>query len=197
MKNVFFKPWVGTEYSSGGIFGKRILVLGESHYTDDEPEPNLTIEVMKEYLSYETTIPPYLQSFNKFERSLVGTTTGGAIRKQIWNSVVFYNYLQVSMSGPRQAGQKSDYADAAEAFYEILEAYRPEIVIVWGYRLWDTIPADRWEWGEEITLDGELSRIGCYLLVDGTRVKAIPVKHPSAGYSWNKWHKFLNQFLTK
>jgi len=30
MKSVFFKPWVGKVYDSGGIFGKRILVLGES-----------------------------------------------------------------------------------------------------------------------------------------------------------------------
>ena len=31
MKNVFFKPWVGKNYESGGIFGRRILVLGEAH----------------------------------------------------------------------------------------------------------------------------------------------------------------------
>ena len=29
---VFFHPWVGSDYFSGGIFGKRIMVLGESHY---------------------------------------------------------------------------------------------------------------------------------------------------------------------
>ena len=31
MEHVFFKPWVGKDYESGGIFGKKILVLGESH----------------------------------------------------------------------------------------------------------------------------------------------------------------------
>lgn len=197
MNHLFFKPWIGAEYASGGIFGKRILVLGESHYTDGEPDPNITNDVLNEYLSYETTVPPYLQSFNKFERSLVGTTTDGAARRQIWNSVVFYNYLQVPMSGPRQAGNEADYANAAEAFFEVLEQYRPEYIIVWGYRLWDAMPTDRWEWGEELTLDGAPVRTGCYLLADGTRVKAVPVKHPSAGYSWNKWYKFINQFLNK
>lgn len=195
MKNVFFKPWVGAEYSSGGIFGKRILVLGESQYSDGEPNPNLTIEVLKEYLSYEKTVPSYLQSFNKFERSLIGTTTDGTMRRQIWNSVAFYNYLQIPMSGPRRAGKKSDYADSADAFFEVLETLYPEIIIVWGYRLWDSIPADRWEWGEEVTFDGAPVRIGSFLLVDGTRIKAIPVKHPSAGYSWSKWHKLIRQYL--
>lgn len=31
MKKVFFKPWVGKDYDSGGMFGKKILVLGEAH----------------------------------------------------------------------------------------------------------------------------------------------------------------------
>ena len=34
MKHVFFKPWVGKDYSTGGIFKKKILVVGESHYCD-------------------------------------------------------------------------------------------------------------------------------------------------------------------
>ena len=32
--NIFFQPFVGKDYASGGIFGKRIMVLGESHYCD-------------------------------------------------------------------------------------------------------------------------------------------------------------------
>ena len=30
--NIFFQPFVGKDYADGGIFGKRIMVLGESHY---------------------------------------------------------------------------------------------------------------------------------------------------------------------
>ena len=33
--NVFFQPFVGKDYTTGGIFGKRIMVLGESHYCDE------------------------------------------------------------------------------------------------------------------------------------------------------------------
>ena len=35
MSNVFFKPFVGSAYSSGGIFGKRVMILGESHYCEE------------------------------------------------------------------------------------------------------------------------------------------------------------------
>ena len=30
----FFEPWIGENYESGGIFGKKILALGDSHYCD-------------------------------------------------------------------------------------------------------------------------------------------------------------------
>ena len=34
--NIFFQPFVGNDYANGGIFGKRIMILGESHYCDEE-----------------------------------------------------------------------------------------------------------------------------------------------------------------
>ena len=33
--NVIFIPWIGKQYFNGGIFGKKILVLGDSHYCQD------------------------------------------------------------------------------------------------------------------------------------------------------------------
>ncbi len=81
--------------------------------------------MLNEYLSYDASVPLYLQSFNKFERSLIGVAADRAARRQIWNSIVFYNYL----------------------------------------------------------------------LADGTRIKTTPVKHPSTGYAWTKWHQLLNEFL--
>lgn len=35
LNNIFFQPFVGKDYADGGIFGKRIMVLGESHYCDE------------------------------------------------------------------------------------------------------------------------------------------------------------------
>ena len=32
MDRPYFEPWVGMNYKNGGIFGKRILVLGDIHY---------------------------------------------------------------------------------------------------------------------------------------------------------------------
>lgn len=200
MKHVFFMPWVGKQYATGGIFGKRILVLGESHYGDGEPSPDTTVRVFEEYLGCPETVPSYLQSFHKFERSLVGTKTDSQQRHQIWDSLLFYNFVQeVSTDAPRQTLGVKNPRQSAEAFFEVLETYRPEYIIAWGYRLWDKLlTTESWEWGEEIVVDGlPAIRFGYYTLSDGTRIKAIPIKHPSAGYSWAKWHELIKQFLMK
>ncbi len=198
MTRIFFTPWVGAEYSSGGIFGKRILVLGESHYGNGESSPDATFRVLEEYLDCPETVPPYLQSFKLFERSLTGTETDAQQRRQIWDSLLFYNFVQeVSTDAPRQMLDVKNPRQSAEAFFEVLETYRPEYIIAWGYRLWDKLlPTERWEWGEEIVIDGlPPIKFGYYTLADGTRIKAIPVKHPSAGYSWAEWHEVIKYFL--
>ena len=35
MNNSFFRLWVGSAYSMGGIFCKRVMILGESHYREE------------------------------------------------------------------------------------------------------------------------------------------------------------------
>ena len=34
-RNIFFQLFVGNDYANGGIFGKRIMILGESHCCDE------------------------------------------------------------------------------------------------------------------------------------------------------------------
>ncbi|MDE6862050.1 MAG: hypothetical protein K2J31_04825 [Alistipes sp.] len=195
MKNVFFLPWEGAESATGGIFGKRILVLGESHYCQDHDAPteNLTREAVEKYLAGE-----YIQSFKLFEQSLVGAKTDMSQRRQIWDSLLFYNFVQNPLGEtPRQKLAVDNPDRSTDAFFEVLEEHRPQYIIAWGYRLWDkAMPTKRWTWGDEIVIEGlPPIKFGYYTLADGTRVKAVPVKHPSAGYSWSKWHQFIEQFL--
>lgn len=207
MSNIFFKPFVGLSYTSGGIFGKRVMILGESHYCEEKcvdcgnsmthPECcAFTNGVVGDYLNESLERQPWMSTYLKFERSLVGHETDWAERRKIWNSVVFYNYLQVAMSGTREEGTAQQYEEAAEPFFEVLEKYRPQYVIVWGSRLWGYMPAgERWSWNADIVVDGNANKCGNYALKDGSKVKIIPVYHPSVGYSWDYWHKVISVFL--
>ncbi len=212
MKYVFFEPWVGKDYASGGIFGKRIMILGESHYCDkrangccdcgtmrDKGCRELTSKVMRQFLNRADNNAEHegwMNTFTKFGNALAGRRLDNGEQKELWNSLLFYNYLQVALESPRQAGAGADYEHSAKAFFEVLEKYRPEYIIAWGYRLWDKyMPSERWEWSEPFTANGKKYNMGAYILSDGTRVKAFPVKHPSSGYSWAEWHNVLQAFI--
>ena len=204
--NIFFQPFVGKDYASGGIFGKRIMILGESHYCDVGCEDcgdctlhrdcmSFTQHVLGDYLDENTKRQNWMRTFLKFERSLVGEMTDQAMRLKIWNSVVFFNYLQVAMGGPREAGTAAQDQQAGKAFFEVLEKYQPEYVILWGQRLWDNTPGERWQDGEVIAIDGRSVATGFYLLNNGKKVKTLAVNHPSVGYSWDYWHQVIQRFL--
>lgn len=68
-------------------------------------------------------------------------------------------------------------------------------VVVWGKRLWDKMPGERWQDGEAIVVDGCSTATGAYLLNNGRRVKAMAVNHPSVGYSWDYWYRVLEKFF--
>ena len=200
---VFFQPWVGCNYNSGGIFGKRIMVLGESHYcgegckdcgnTTHSECRHFTAEVIRSYLDPNAEREGWMSTYLKFERSLVNHETASEESVRIWNSLLFYNYLQVAMQGPRQAGTQEQYKSAAEPFFSVMNQYQPELLIVWGVRLWHNLPSARWEEGPSMVIDGIEVSNGYYKLGNGRKVRAICVYHPSSGYSWDYWYKVINK----
>ena len=78
---------------------------------------------------------------------------------------------------------------------EALDKYQPEYVVVWGKRLLDKMPGERWQDGEPIVVDGCSTATGAYLLNNGRRVKTMAVNHPSVGYSWDYWYRVLEKFF--
>ena len=72
------------------------------------------------------------------------------MRLKIWNSVIFFNYLQAAMGGPREAGTAEQYHQAGKAFFEVIGKYQPEYVIVWGKRLWNNLPNVGWQDADDI-----------------------------------------------
>ncbi len=197
----FFHPWVGPNYSTGGIFGKRIMVLGESHYCGENCADcgsdfncgcnQFTPMRVMDYLDRSNEREGWMSTYLKFERSLVNRETTPEESVRIWNSLLFYNFLQVAMAENRQAGTSEQYRAAAAPFFSVLDQYQPDLLIVWGVRLWNNLPSERWLDGEDMQVDGISIENGYYLLPDGRRVRAICVYHPSAGYSWDFWYKAI------
>lgn len=203
MKKVFFSPWIGENYKSGGIFGKKILVLGESHYCDgcdkcagnaanaeDLECSDFTKNVVQKIINGESS--RWTGTFRKFERSLVGEETTVEKSKEIWESLAFYNYLQVAVTKAREAGDWYDYEKSEDAFFEVLDELQPDVIIVWGVtRMYDDMPEKGWEKGEDMIVDGRVIKNGWYTTNNGKRIRTIWVNHPSSAYSWDWWNKVI------
>jgi len=203
MKNVFFEPWEGKQYQTGGIFGKKILVLGESHYCGECKQCGIKYYPHCDNINTNGLIEQYLSgvkdnwtpTFLKFERSLVNKETTLEDSNKIWNSIAFYNYLQVAKDESRQAGTKEEYTEAEQPFWEVLECLQPDLIIVWGMRLYRYLPWTNWIESDDIIIDGYSIPNGYYQLPCGKKIRVIPIWHPSTGYSWDWWYKVLSTEL--
>ena len=76
-------------------------------------------------------------------------------------------------------------------YWQVLEKYRPEYLIVWGNRLWNNIPANNFKPINSVVLDNYEAGDGIYSLKDGTEIKVIAIYHPSSGFDWNWWYQYL------
>lgn len=207
---VKFLPFVGDQYSYGISFndngelvlgtkenpGKKVLVLGESHYCDeglsDEELSSFTREVLDCYLKSEERYS-WMRTFLKFERALSNADTN-IDSKSIWNHLMFYNYLQCPLRGLRMAGDSRRYEDATTPFFAILKKYKPDYIIVWGRRLFVNLPSENVQEGEYIP-SIEIN-IWSYQ-IDGHTIMVLPVVHPSGGFLWGYWHEVIVELLKK
>ena len=142
MENVFFKPWIGKDYDSGGIFNKKILVLGEAHLCDagckdcgnignaEECADFTSKNCIEALLNGETA--SWTGTMHKFERSLVNHETGLEESRRIWNSLAFYNYVQKALDSSRKAPEWVDFQNSEKAFFEVIDELRPDLILVWG-----------------------------------------------------------------
>ncbi|MDO4462232.1 MAG: hypothetical protein Q4C30_07035 [Bacteroidia bacterium] len=194
-----FLPFVGSQYTARQLFNKRIMVLGDSHYCANPQDavPTLTQDIINYYLNPYSENEGWMQTYRKFERSLVNHETSPDESISIWNSLLFYNFLQVPLSGPRVAGTSADYHNAAPAFFEVLDKYSPEVIIVWSKRLWDNLPNQRWSPAPDIIYDNYHISNGFYSLSNGSQAKAFYIYHPSTGYSWDWWYQAIKRAITE
>ena len=221
LKNVFFLPYVGNKYENGLILnedgtiesgktkgeGLKVLVLGESHYCGEECEncgiasacaenrcKEFTKNVVTYYLDYlnnKTEFEPWMNTFTKFGKTLTGKDERS---KDIWESVIFYNYIQRAMNAARTRPDSDDFKKSEDAFFDILQKYRPNIIICWGNRLFDNLPSKNGDYGEIITI-GERKHYTWYYQLKELKVNLLSIYHPSVGFNWEFWNKVIVEFF--
>ena len=189
-------PWIGKDYGKG-IKGKRVMALGESHYCADPVEftENITRDVIRDLFDPESWHEAYKNTYAKFINALAGEQLDTDGKREWWNRIVFYNYVQTPMTGARVSPTAEDFKNSEDAFFEVLEQQRPTHIIVWGKRLYENMP----DCGKELPAvnmnDGSEVRRWEYLLRDGSPVKLLEIRHPSTGFSTDYWNNAIRLFL--
>lgn len=195
---VWYEPWIGPAYSSHGLSGIRVLLLGESHYLSPGDEKydqtDLTtgiIEGVREgtrQLRFYTTVARLIESV---------ATDASDGEHSIWDRVAFANLIPgrvADRAGVRPSSEK--WGHGLQNLPRLLDATTPHAVLVLGIQMWRWIeqwlPADweRWrEGGQAIGASGRWSA-GQALVMARTR-------HPSRGFSVDKHRPLVAELLRR
>ena len=198
MEKMFFIPWVGKNYETGGIFGKRVMVLGDSHYRENkwEASSNNTKEVIETFLNSERDFDKYMNTFTKFERAVFNSELNQTEKEEFWHSILFYNYLQEPLTEPGANFDYGLYEKYFEPFMAVLETHQPDVIIAWGQRLFTAMPGGNGKDGIPLSIDNiPYKKCWIYTLKNGHQVKMFAINHPSRGFSREKWHKIIKAAL--
>lgn len=190
--NINFYPWVGELYEKDNIFNSKILILGESHYSDvgnPEMDKNLTISLTESYMKGEwrhkfwTNISQVLMNKEYWNLNL----------KEIWSSLAFYNYVQnFVIGGARIAPEQNLWKISINPFFEVLKLLNPDGVLVLGKRLWSNLPEEHF-----IKLDFKIVEnydFGFYR-IENKKIPFACIRHPSSGFNYRKWSPVFIKLL--
>jgi len=163
------------------------MALGESLYNwgFDHNDPTTVANAVKE------TIPDIIsgehsnKQWTKLSYAFLGLSGSRYNHtdqiNRFWDSVLFYDYIQeVVGSECRQAPLESMWRDAGPAFTEVLDSYKPKVIICFGSRLWQKMLEGRE--GKDLTI-GEDSRSTRMYDYCGGCARATWVKHFSTGHN--------------
>ncbi|MEE1252024.1 MAG: hypothetical protein UHK52_02875 [Bacteroidales bacterium] len=202
---VKFKPWVGENYETGIHQGKKLMILGESHYCanpETEATEDITIKIIEDLLDPFSEHEGYKNTYTKFAKAVVGEKQfSDETKKEFWQHVIFYNYVQTAISGARVSPTTEQFRNSEQAFFEIISQYQPNLIIVWGKRLYNNLPQQGTQLPDlqisQGIYAGESSEVWSYT-IGGKTIALLPITHPSASMFELQYHKdLIYQFIEK
>lgn len=192
-----FKPWIGEHYGASGKFGKRVMILGESHYEWLDGQ-TLTANWTREFI--ENGIKGKQHKFrSRIEATFLGRPPlSTAEAEEFWHSVAYMNYIPVSVGKGASARPTEEmWAAAVPRFAALIEEHTPRLLVVLGRPLWRRMHFS-------FEMDGRLERhsddpgehrIWRYRYNNGETMLTCAIKHPSRAFNATKWHPFVSAML--
>jgi hypothetical protein len=195
-----FRPWIGPAYRNPTptTRGRRLLVLGESHYSEDGALIGQTpVGFTRDTVAHFPLAGRSQRFFDMLPRTIMDETEGRSWPDRIglfWNSVAFFNFVPLIVDGrSADAGGANRtpedwmFKAGTEVLAPLLDELRPEAVIVCGVRLWGyVVPHLEGFSGWARDMDG----------FDDGRAVFGKIHHPSApGFSPARWSPCVSTLL--
>lgn len=190
---VKFLPWIGKQYDGGFLPRRKLLVLGESHYSSNGTR-EFTRRVVREYIAGAG-----YRFFTSIHQAVAGIhhTDPMFDHDKFWHSVAFYNFVQEAVGdGPRQRPTGEMIVNSTPAFKEVIGNIMPTHILVLGKFLWanipdfDSIASFKLKRGDEDVECG-------YYVENGHKMLAMGILHPASGFSSEAWHPTISEFLSR
>lgn len=190
-----FFPWIGNEYNNGGIFNKKILLLGEAHYCwsikdcegclpGNRNDCNMmTINTIKDQMSENKKKHAIFTKLVKLflDKEIIDLND----KTVFWNSVACYNYIQPSVSDRARVAPTSEMCSiSVKPFYEVMDKLEPDFLLVISSRLWENLPGQEgidWPAGPTVNENNIIEKTWYY---KGKRKNTLSlvIYHPSTSY---------------
>lgn len=192
MGAIKFLPYVGSQYECSR-WGCRVMVLAESlEGQPEEGDVEFTREVMRHLFDGSVAFDYWMRMFIKFASALSGERESRDTCERVWDELLFYSYAQSLEPGPRAALTEEQLGDAKEAFMEVLRQWCPEVVLVWGTRLYGNLPTEGRKGTPCMGIETWV-----YEPAPGYSVRVLAVQHPASAFSTEKWHGVISTFMSQ
>lgn len=202
--DVFFLPWIGKDYGgNAGIFEKRVFVVGASHYADGfedclrgngrEIWRAMTRNAVRDYLDPNFRAETkWKATYTSFINAVFGRSATAEERRRFFDSVVFFNYLQRTEGRDGNESRPEFYSEDRHflAFREIVSALEPDIIIVWGRKVWNEL-SRRFPDAERDAAFPRRIRAE----FGGRSVVLLGVRHPSVAFPREAHHELFLPLL--
>lgn len=210
-QGVKFLPWIGDKYEEGIYYdekgelcygkgkGKKVLVVNECLYKDETEKDAeravgnaklswLVYELIHRFIDDSSNFSLVVnhRPFIQFERALAGRERlTMRERTELWNHLAFYTYVQKTLSFPQPYPTENQYICSEEAFKNVLMSFSPDVIVVWGKRLFNHLPIP-----ESSSGNGK----GTWMSIEDVKMMSVP--HPTSPmYTIEDLHSMLNSLL--
>jgi len=191
-----FEPWIGPSFGDGELGARRLLVLGEAHYSEraEDDYSDLTKDLIRDIRDGRRALP----FFTKIAALVATLAPAGPDPRTTWDSIAFYNYVQgFAASAARIRPSLAMWRAGAAPFGQVLRTVRPQHVLVCGVDLWNAL-SDSFipGWSSRTASAAHAEPVFQWSSDEGMHMRATWINHPASyGFSGSAWHGRLRALV--